>query len=159
MTSEGETFFDSIFIEVLPLPEVDLGADTSFCGGVVTTLNAGNDGVKYLWSTGDTSKTILVDTSTLFSGYGERILWVNVYNSNQCVKRDTISVTFVNCTGIEEHENNLSLNVYPNPGKGDFNILLNALEDDVVDVMVISQAGVILYNKKHVPINTGRGII
>jgi len=153
MLSNGNTFTDSVFVEVLSLPEVNLGADTSFCGGVVTTLDAGNEGVKYFWSTGDTSRTITVDTSTLFNGYGERILWVNVNSSNLCVARDTITVNFVNCTGIEEYSKNLSLNVYPNPGNGNFNLQLNALEDDVVDIMVVNQTGIIIYRQNQVEVN------
>lgn len=152
MESNSETFIDSVFVEVTPLPEVNLGADTSYCGGVETTLNAGSEGVKYLWSTGDTTQTITVDTSTIFSGYGERSISVHVYGANQCVNRDTISVTFVNCTGIEENITNLSLNVFPNPGNGNFNLDLKAIEDDVVNIIVVNQVGSVIFRQDQIEI-------
>jgi hypothetical protein len=152
MVSATDTFFDSVFVEVMPLPEVNLGADTSYCGGVEIMLDAGNEGVKYLWSTGDTTKTIAVDTTTLFSGYGERTLSVQVYGANQCVNHDTISVTYVNCTGIEENNNNLSLTVFPNPGHGVFNLDLNAVEDDVINIRVVNQIGAVIFQQDQIKI-------
>ena len=49
---------------------VDLGNDKVIPEGETTTLDAGNPGSTYLWSTGETSQTISVDTS----GY----YWVKV---------------------------------------------------------------------------------
>ncbi len=53
---------DTINITVYSLPVVDLGNDTSFCGNNIV-LDADNPGVAYDWSTGDTTQTILADSS------------------------------------------------------------------------------------------------
>ena len=47
--------------DIKPKIDLDLGADTLFCGGTLT-LDAGNPGYLYNWSTGDTTQTILVST-------------------------------------------------------------------------------------------------
>ena len=48
-------------------PDVDLGPDTIIFTGQVLKLNAGNPGCSYLWSTGDTTRTILVDEAGTYS--------------------------------------------------------------------------------------------
>lgn len=62
-------------------PIVDLGADTSLCGGSIV-LNAGNAGSTYLWSTGATTQSITVSASDTF--------WVDVTNGG--TTRDSIAV-------------------------------------------------------------------
>lgn len=63
---------------------VDLGKDTTLCAGGSLTLDAGNAGATYLWSTGETSKTITASASAAY--------WVQVTNGT-CIDRDTINVT------------------------------------------------------------------
>lgn len=49
---------DSITVTILPGPIVDLGGDQEICAP--TTFDAGNPGSTYLWSTGETSQSIMV---------------------------------------------------------------------------------------------------
>jgi len=65
---------------------VNLGNDTSICTGNQVTLNAGNQGSTYLWSTGDTTQIITVSAGGIY--------WVSVTNGN-CSGKDTINVSFV----------------------------------------------------------------
>lgn len=71
-------------INLLP-PSVFLGNDTSICPGNSLTLDAGNPGSTYLWSTGDTTQTINLTSAATY--------WVEV-NNGICNNRDTISVSF-----------------------------------------------------------------
>ncbi|MEL6132387.1 MAG: hypothetical protein AAFR59_03380, partial [Bacteroidota bacterium] len=64
-------------------PDVDLGADTTSCDPI--TLDAGNPGLTYDWSTGETSQTILADTSGVYT--------VTVTNTDGCQSQDVIDVT------------------------------------------------------------------
>jgi hypothetical protein len=76
---------DTINVTIHPLPTVNLGADTTRCGGSVT-LNAQNNGSNYLWSNAATTQTITVTSSGVYS--------VKVTNpTTTCEKSDTISVT------------------------------------------------------------------
>lgn len=49
------------------LPAVDLGPDTAIYEGEFIILNAGNPGCTYLWSTGDTTQTIVVTEAGTYS--------------------------------------------------------------------------------------------
>lgn len=82
--SNNCTVVDSIVISVTPSPVVSLGADQAICPGGTVTLDAGNAGSTYLWSTGATTQTITVNALGNYS--------VAVTNANGCIGRDTVSV-------------------------------------------------------------------
>lgn len=63
-------------------PIVNLGSDQSVCESLL--LDAGNPGLSYLWSTGESSQQITITASGLYS--------VEVSNSNNCAAKDTIGV-------------------------------------------------------------------
>lgn len=77
---------DSVTITFIPAPIVNLGQDTTLCQNQTVTLNAGNPGLTYLWSTGATTQTIIADSTASYS--------VTVSNGN-CVAKDTIIVSVV----------------------------------------------------------------
>ena len=54
-----------MFLDVIvnELPIVNLGNDTTILGGELLTLDAGNTGCTYQWSTGETTQTIVVTQS------------------------------------------------------------------------------------------------
>jgi gliding motility-associated-like protein len=56
---------DSISVQLIAAP--DLGSDTTVCSGTPVTLDAGNPGSTYLWSTGATTQTITVSAPGTFS--------------------------------------------------------------------------------------------
>ena len=77
---------NGIIVNFTPAPIVSLGNDTTLCNGQSLTLNAGNAGAAYLWSTNAITQTISVNTSGTYS--------VEV-NPNGCTGYDTIVVNFV----------------------------------------------------------------
>lgn len=84
-TVTGCTLTDTINITNLPAPTVSLGADQELCSGASLTLDAGNAGSTFAWSTGATTQTILVNTTGTF--------WVDVTGTNGCISRDSIVVS------------------------------------------------------------------
>jgi gliding motility-associated-like protein len=75
---------DTINIQSFSAPA--LGSDTTLCAGNAVTLNAGNPGADYLWSTGDTTQTISVSVSGTY--------YVTT-SAGICSQSDTIAVAFV----------------------------------------------------------------
>ncbi len=65
-------------------PTVNLGPDKTEVDGVVITLNAGNAGAAFLWSTGAMSQTISADTAGTY--------WVRV-TADGLTASDTIKIT------------------------------------------------------------------
>ncbi len=77
---------DTLIVNIVPGPIVNLGNDTSICQGTEIILNAGNTGSNYLWNNGLNSQTINVQNSGLY--------WVEV-NNNNCYGSDTINVNTI----------------------------------------------------------------
>ena len=83
---DGCKFSDTVLTLVKPLPLINLGPDKVICTYESQTFDAqNNDTVNYLWSTGDTSKTILVNIK---GNYWARI----TDRSYKCIKADTVNL-------------------------------------------------------------------
>ncbi len=87
LCGEGE-FSDVLEVTVHAIPEVNLGDDEVLCGVIEYELDAGNGGSTYLWSTDETTQTIMA------TGSGETQFWVQVTNENGCAESDTITLNF-----------------------------------------------------------------
>jgi len=75
---------DSIFIDLLPVPDIDLGNDTVICPGDNLILHAGSGYTNYLWHNGSLDSILVVDTSGLY--------WVEVSNEFGCLARDSVLI-------------------------------------------------------------------
>lgn len=87
LTAELNGTFQSVTLPVDILPgdsAVDLGNDTTICVDETLMLDAG-DGISYLWSTGELTQTIEVDTAGTY--------WVEVTGPSGCTSFDDIVVT------------------------------------------------------------------
>ncbi len=85
--AHGDTATDSLTVYVHPVPVINLGNDTTICGNFSMTLDAGNPGYNFLWSTTDLSQTINVVQSGTYS--------VSVTTSFGCSATDAITITSV----------------------------------------------------------------
>ena len=86
VNKDGCYFRDSININVVPSPAVNLGSDIATCGSTPITLDATNPNCTYLWQNGTTNSTFNVTASGLY--------WVEVRNTNGCKTRDSINIAF-----------------------------------------------------------------
>lgn len=75
---------DSINVLANALPIVALGKDTSICNADSIVLNAGSEGISYLWQDGNTQQLYYADTSGIYN--------VAVTNSKGCIAKDTIKI-------------------------------------------------------------------
>ena len=83
VSDQGCLTIDSALVTVNVAPSVNLGPDQTLCNGATTTLDAGNAGANYNWSTGATTQTISV------SGAGTYFVEVD---NNGCIDNDTIVI-------------------------------------------------------------------
>lgn len=87
-TNDGPCFFrDSISVELINTPSVDLGDDVTVCIDETITLNAGVANA-YLWFDGSTFSSSLISEPGLY--------WVQASNE-QCIDTDSIFISFANC--------------------------------------------------------------
>lgn len=113
---------DSVNVSVNALPTIWLGNDTSICTICTVTLDAGNPGGTYIWSTGATGQTLVVDSTGLY--------WVTITDGNGCMASDSI---FVDATLVGNEEPlKPEINVYPNPAQE--RIYLECLEPGVFEL-------------------------
>ncbi len=96
------TSSDAINVTINNNPSLNLGADIDACGSSVS-LDAGNVGSTYLWSTGETSQTI---TNTVGGDIS-----VIVTDINGCVAKDTIFISEVPNPVITQNSNVLTCSV------------------------------------------------
>ena len=97
---------DEVQITVNSLPVISAGEDQTVCPGVFVTLNA-TGGINYQWNNGVTNGNSFIPTATQsYISAGSDI--------NGCSNSDTVLVTVIDCTGIEEQDG-LKVSVYPNP--------------------------------------------
>lgn len=82
-----ESSRDTLFAQVKLVPSFELGNDT--CVSDSITLDAGANYASYLWNTGDTTQTLLVDTSGFYS------VTIDTVGSN-CTFTDGLTVSVLN---------------------------------------------------------------
>lgn len=91
----------------------NLGMDRNFCTGDSVLLDAGINKDKYLWNTGDTTRTIYVKSTGTY--------YVDLDSASMKGRSASVTLTASICTGIESVIEN-ELLVYPNPSSGIFNL-------------------------------------
>ena len=77
---------DSVYklIIVRPSVQVDLGPDGTVCAATPYVIDAGEGFAHYLWSTGDTTQSIVADTSGTY--------WCEVQNEWGCADMDSVDL-------------------------------------------------------------------
>ena len=150
VTDAGCSTLDTVWVMVNN-PKPDLGIDTSVCGSQSYTLDAGSFST-YYWSNGATSQTITVDSTGI--GYSSIIVNVDVADNIGCIGKDTVIVTFINCTGINDIDNNsFVMSVFPNPSSGKFTIRSNETAINNLNLEILDMNGRVILQKRIVNVN------
>lgn len=144
---------DTAEINFAAMPVVNLGNDTSFCAqdGSDLVLDAGNSGSTYVWSTGNTEQTLIVDTLSM--GYGTNEISVEVTTADGCMASDNITVELKNCTSVDENSVAVNFDVYPNPNHGTFVLNLNSTSVEKVNITIVNNAGKVVISRNDVTVN------
>jgi gliding motility-associated-like protein len=89
----GCTFSDQTNVEVRTSPNLNLGNDPVSCNGDTILIQPPFPANQYLWSSGATTASILVNTSGTF--------WLEITNDGICYSRDTVNVETVAAPPLE----------------------------------------------------------
>ena len=106
--ANGCTLEEQVELPELFVPTLDLGEDIVLDEGQTVVLEAGNwEGATYLWSTSETSSSIVISDPGTYQ--------LTITTADGCVVTDEIEVSF--STDIEHIEGLNAWNLYPNPAK------------------------------------------
>jgi len=136
----------SLATVLVDAPHIELPNDTSICAGNTIILNGGLFS-SYLWSTGETTQNISIDSTGI--GYGNAAISLTIIDSLNCQSSDTVNIQFLNCTSV----NNLAigllnLSIYPNPSTGVFNLISTETTLKSINMQIFNEEGVSIFEKK-----------
>jgi hypothetical protein len=139
----------------IPVVSVSVEPKDTLCQWQSATLTANTEqnGV-YQWTPGSFStQAITVDTAVT-GGLGTiqfRVMFTNQYG---CASSDSSTITFRDCTAIEEHPVGFSYSVLPNPGKGAFSLDLYAPAPEQVTIRLYSSNRALVFEEKQVEVRS-----
>ena len=142
---------DTVSLNFVAIPDVDLGADTIICQSSSVTLDAGNPGSEYMWTTGETTQKITVNAENYDFGLEE--FGCLVTTQYGCENSDAVTIEIKDCTGIDELSGSVSLQVFPNPSTGVFQLKIESLNNTTVNIKVLSISGKMVYQRDNVSLN------
>jgi hypothetical protein len=140
-------------VTIHALPVVNL-TDETVCGNLVVNYDAtiSNPG-SYLWSPGGAT-TAEIQIDTIGKGLGTHVYAVTVTDGNGCVTIADASVSFYDCTGIEELPDSDLIELYPNPSTGQFAIRSQSIPSGKYDLIVFDVRGKKVHSENRVNVDT-----
>lgn len=134
---------DTGYIEVKNSTPLNPIADTIVCAGETVWLDATTSGIVsyYWWPDGETSPSILIDSSGY--GLGEHMFVIRGTNSNLCTSSDTVMVTFIDCAFTPELTSPVKVSFYPNPVSGSLILEIQTAEQMELTIKILNSLGTI----------------
>jgi hypothetical protein len=124
-------------------PTFSIGGRTTICKGETSTLTATGSSSTYSWSTGATTPSVIL-TNTNSTNFT-----VVATGSNNCTTSKVVPFTVNKCLGYSEFQDQLIINIYPNPVKESLKIETNT----PVTFTIFNNTGQLLMQKD----NLGNG--
>lgn len=118
-------------------PSIPLDSSMALCSGFEVTLDAGNTGSTFSWSTGANTQSIQVDSGGTYS--------VVVTDPNGCSNEALVVVVEDDCVGIDEMAFAQHLKVYPNPTNGVINLVLSDYQAGRNEVLLMAVDGSVVH--------------
>jgi hypothetical protein len=131
----SNTAISSVTVAALPIILAS-STRTSICLKEVTTLTA-SGGLSYTWSAGTNSTSVTLSVSPVT----QTTYSVTGIDGNGCENTGTISVKVNVCNALTEIDPNNTLEIYPNPSSGIFNIKAN----ESVTFQILDMTGKLVY--------------
>jgi hypothetical protein len=136
-----------ISVIIHPLPEINLGNDTSISSNESIILDAGEGFISYEWNTGEITQQIQVNGTI---GIGEYIFSAKVSNQYTCLNSDSIIISIIQALAVEEINKKFKINIYPNPAADFIEFEYLNHQKGKLQVELIDNKGNIIYRKQFI---------
>ena len=125
-----------IRINPRPVAAITVSPRDTVCAGQSIVLSADTAGIStWNWTPGNFSNHEVTYDTANAGGMGVHLIRLMVTNKFQCQNHDSVYLKFKNCTGIEENIAG-SINIFPNPNNGIFNIAVDTQEPGPLQVII-----------------------
>ena len=137
---------DTVILTVLPSPNVGIEDHYDLVSGQVLLIGVTGGYDNYLWSTGETTTSIIVEADSLLDGTYD--YWISVIDSsNGCVTIDSTIIDINHGIFVEQNDG-YNFNVYPNPANDIVNIIYFGIDNSQLKFEIIDISGKVIYNNK-----------
>jgi hypothetical protein len=150
--SNGCTIEDSAVVEFdFNDPIISMPDSSIICDGFNASLDAGNPGSSFAWSTGDDTQVIVIESAGTYT--------VTVTSIDGCSSQSSSIVEEESCLGISKSPKPVSIKVYPNPTNGLISIEAEGLDSEgkitVTDLhgKVVSETKTVFSNGQQTQLN------
>ncbi len=136
-----------VHINPHPVAKISVFPHDTVCAGQAVILSADTAGIStWLWTPGNLNTPEVTFDTTNTGGMGTHMIRLVVIDRFQCQNRDSVYLTFKNCTGIEENKTS-STRIYPNPGSGLFMIEVNDTKPGSIHLTIKNAVSEIVYDE------------
>lgn len=153
---ENGCYTSSLFLSVgnVPVASIEVIPNDTLCSGQVFHLFADSlESATYQWlPVGSVSREIEIDTA-ITGGSGSRWITLKVTNAFSCTAKDSVFLTFKDCTWIMDQEKIFKAEVYPNPCSQTFALNIFSPEDETVSIRLINISNEVVMEKKEIPVS------
>lgn len=105
--------------------------DTAFCDNQSISITASTGFDNYVWSTGPTTQTIVLNQDTTYL--------ITASLNSGCTVSDSVDVSLLNCLSVYESENNIS--IFPNPTQDRVGIHNNNFNGQDITIKIYESSG------------------
>ena|ERR1700757_2010875 len=136
----------TVQVTIDPLPTATIDSVMPSCAPLCTTFTASTTNANnYLWNFGGTTSTA-INPAKCFTNASVYTVTLTVTSFKGCIGKTTATVVAQNCGGIEKtNNNNLQIDVNPNPSNGVFTIETNVNEKQMVFIFDVN--GKLVFNQ------------
>lgn len=150
---DNDFYFYIDNVMIVDAAELDLGPDTTVCDNTTITLDAGIPDVYYTWYDENfmvysNKQTLTVDSTGI--GLGSKMFYLMLTDENGIQVLDSITVTFKDCSGIDEYGLDKFVNIYPNPSDGLFYISTKEIKG-ALDLNITDAKGQLIFKQEIIP--------
>lgn len=136
-------YSDTLEFNAYPLPEINIGNDTSIFTNESVVIGTDDYFMSYLWNTGSVEPKITINGNI---EPGEHEYWLNVTDEH-CANADTIIVTIEQITGLKQSFSDSEIKVYPNPAQEFIYIEFGNRLQSNLTIEMRNSAGMLIWHK------------